>query len=625
MPAPSATHRLLRLGAALCALHLGACAHRQGPSTSEPRAPVGYSDAPLMGAQSGPTLDPGATPAERVVRLDRLLDLFDAARFGADEGARESFWEGLGGAAMGRGPEATREGIARLLDIALALEADDALDADQRDFVASAILLLTTDLHRPTLAEDLSIQTAAYRELVASGHPRIADNAHWRLYDHIRGCLAGAVAAPPGQRPEIAVHSLYAAEESIEGLLDDKRSVHARPALPPPASLWAMVERERDALSGDPRWAPVIKARAAADAELRATALASLPAPRDPTWEVASMPAGVGRAESLAPVVIVLDEELVIDAGRPQEIRARLGSPEAARALESALVSDGRGVVLFVARPMLPSPALRTALFALLSARVSTVEIAIREPRVGDEAGDVIVAVPLEIVRESDQGPASNALRKARIHVHLDGRGPRLAIDGRWLAARPQGERELGELLASLDRAYPRERMITLTLGDDVLLQQLLDLLKALVGGPDRRYDVAAWSVDRKVDAIAEGKPADAEDRRLALRSGLYSPKASASITQPFPLPGGDQPRLEAMARQLTRCLPEVEGPLSAAGITLRMSFEEGRRSDLKILGKVKKARHEAITACVDDESRGFRLREQRDPVTLDIVLRPGS
>ena len=47
--------------------------------------------------------------------------------------------------------------------------------------------------------------------------------------------------------------------------------------------------------------------------------------------------------------------------------------------------------------------------------------------------------------------------------------------------------------------------------------------------------------------------------------------------------------------------------------------------SDLKIVGKVKKARHEAIKACVDEESRGFRLREQRDPVTLDVVLRPGS
>ncbi len=621
----SGTFAALACAAAL----LGACAHRGQGTAPPPEEPTArFIDAPLLGAQGAPVLDPEGGASARIARLDRLLDLFDAARFAGDQGARESLWEGLGGASMGRGQEASREALARLLDEALALEDLPELSEDDREFVASALLLLTSDLHRPTVAEDLSIQTAAYRELVQNGHPRIADNARWRVYDHIRGCLEGAISAPPERRPEIAVHSLYTAEESIEGHLDDKRSTHAKPSLPPPAELWALLDAERQALTSIARWAPVVQRRAADDEELRSTTLAALPAPRDPAWEIAAMPAGTGRAESLAPVIRVEGELLIIDEGRPQERREQLGSPEAARALEGALIEDGRGIVLFVAPTMLPSPTLRTALRALLSARVATVEFAIHEPRLGDDAGDVVLALPLEVFRESDRGPASVALREARIHVHLDGRGPRLAIDGRWMDTRPNGERELGDLLERLDRAFPRERLITLTIGPDVLLQQLLDLMRMLVGGTSRRYDVAAWSVDRDPASLATPSPKDAEDRRVDRRAALYSSTANATLDQPFPLPKGDQQRLETLARQLTRCIPEVEAPLPAAGLRLDLSFEEGKIREVKVSGKRKrKAKGDAepsgVEACVDAESRGFRLREQRDPIRIGVVLKP--
>ena len=615
------------LGALLgvCAL-FGACAHKSSQTAPKPPPEaIGFSDAPLLGAQSGPTRAAASQPSERVARLDRLLDLFDAARFAEDQGARESLWEGLGGASMGRGHGASREALARLLDEALALDELPGLSEDEREFVASVLQLLTADLHRPAVAEDLSIQTAAYRELVSLGHPRIVDNARWRIYDHVRGCLVGAISAPPDRRPEIAVHSLYVANESIEDYLDDSHSVHVRPPPPTPDELWALLDSERQALAAIDRWAPVLDHRAAADEELRLTAAAALPAPRDPNWQILSMPTGTGRSESQAPIIRVDGQTLVIDEGRPQERREALGSPGAARALAATLVQDGRGIVLFVAPPMTPSPNLRTALRALLSAHVATVEFAIREPRVGEGESDVILALPLEVVRDSDRGPAALALRGARLHMHLDGRGPRLAIDGRWLSTRSAGPRELNELLANLARAYPREHMITLSIGSDVLLQQLVDLLRALTGGPERRYDVAAWSVDLDPTAIREAKPIDAEDRRVERRAKLYSGAAMASIKQPFPLPGGDQGRLEALAHELVYCLPEAESALPSSGLQIHLSFEEGRIREFEVgrLNKRGKKQKQAIEACIGDESHAFRLREQRDPVKIDIVLRP--
>lgn len=613
------------LALALCGLAACAPRDRQGTQAPEAQAPT-FSDAPVLGAIERLTLPAGASRAQRLSRLDRLLDLFDAARFGDDADARESFWLSLGGSARGRGQEATREAALRLLDEALRLEEEPDLDADERDLVASAILLLTTDLHPPALAEDLSIRTAAYRELIDTGHPRVADNARWRIYDHLRGCLDGSIAAPPERRPEIAVHALYARDESIAEHLDD-RAIHARPPLPPPAALLDLFDQIRAALRVDPRWAPVIARRADADERLRATALATLPAPRDPNWDIPRMPAGVGRLEHLAPIIRLDGDDLLIDEGRPAAKRSPYSAPAAPSIIEGALAQDGRGVVLYVAPSRLPSPALHGSLRALLAARVAQLDLAIREPRVEEDRGDVILSLPLEVVRDADLGPGAQAIRKARIHVHLDGRGPRVAIDGRLLAARPASERELVDLLGSLDRAYPREHMVTLSLGDDVLYQQLIDLLRALIGGPQRHYEVVGWLVDRELSALTAPSPADAEDRRLRLRAALFPENASATLDQPYPLPSADQPRLEALARALPRCLPEAEAPLGGP-LRLRLRFEEGRLAAVDAPkarpseARLRKEPSERVIACVHEEARGFRLRDHRDPIAIDLLLR---
>ena len=566
---------------------------------------------------------PGKGRAARLARLDVLFDLLDAARFADDPEIREQLWIGLGGTARGRGPEATRDAGTRLLAEAIALDGD-ALDEDSRSFVGGVITLLTADLGLVGAADDLAIRTAAYREVASTGHPRAADNARWRLYDHVRGCLQGALGAPKERRVEVAVHGLYVREDSLAAWLDD-RAVHAQAPLPAPDALWALLLAARAQLATDPRWTAVVARREASDAKLELATRTALPAPRDPGWPLPRMPQGTGRRDSLGPVVRIDDRLVTVDLGRPQAREVERGAPELVRGIEGALALDGRGLVLLVAPPMLPSPALHSLTRSLLAARVARVELAIREPRMPADSGDVILQLPLEVLRETDQGPASSALRTARLHMHLSGRGARLAADGRWLELRP-GVTELEAQLAVLRRAYPREHMITIGLADDVLYQQLVDLVRALIGGPQRRFEVAAWRASAAAPPPEPPtKAIAAEERRLQRRAELGGETARAALQQPFPLAAGDQPRLEALARQLLRCLPELETPLAAGErVMIALRFDEGRLAELtaqKPRSKVPADRLAALQTCAEAETRGFRLREHRDVVRAEVVL----
>lgn len=595
--------------------------------------PVAWIDADPLAPAEIPAAT--AAPRQAVARLDRLLDILDAARFTGDEDAREALWSALGGTAMGRGPEATREAETRLLTEALALDLRPELDDDARGFLGGAITLLSADLGLIAGAEDLSVRVAAYRTVAEDGHPRAADNARWRLYDHVRGCLAGATTAAPERRLEVALHGLYVHEDSLAEWLDD-RAPHAQPPWPAPSELWRLLTAEREALAAVPRWRSVLARRDRDDAVLQDTFLATLPAARDGAWDVARVPAGTGRSDSLAPVVGISGDEVTIDLGRPGARQAQRGAPELVRALEAALARDGRGAVLLVAPPLLPSPALNSILRTLLDARVARVESAVREPRLTEGAGDIIAALPLEIVRPSDQGPAAQAIARARVRVHLTGRGPRIGVDGGWLDLLP-GPADLEAQLARLDRAYPREHMVTLTLGDDVLYQQLQDLLRALIGGPQRRYEVVAWTpaAAPPPDALPE-KALAAERRRLEVRSELFTRTASSGLVLPPPPPGapaepllpeGDHKRAEALALRFVRCLPELETPLRAGeAVDVELRFEAGRLAGVAPQAtktKIAAPQQAAFKRCVEDEARGFRLREQQGVVSFLVRLRP--
>ena len=621
--------RLALRCAAAAFLAWSATACRPQAATNAPTtaatSPVQWSAGDVLALQ--PISVAAATsPAARVARLDVLLDLLDAARFADDADPRERLWIGLGGTARGRGPDATRDAGSRLLAEAIQLDTAASLDDDAHEFISGVIALLSADLGLVGAAEDLSIRTAAYLDVAEHGHPRAADNARWRLYDHVRGCLLGAVSAPQERRLDIALHSLYVREDSLEPWLGEK-SVHAQSPLPAPETLQGLLVSTRAAVAVDPRWASVVARRTSADATLESTVLGALPAARDPTWPVLAMPRGNGRRDSLAPIVRIDERELAVDLGHPGARIAGHGAPELVPALTAALARDGRGAVLLVAPPLLPSPALRAAMRTLLDARVARIEFAVREPRLAADSGDVILQLPLEVLQDSDTGPAAKLLRKARLHVHLGGRGVRIAADGHWLA--PQdGQVTLDERLVALQHAYPRERLITVGLGDDVLYQQLLDLLRALIGGA-RTFEVAA--LRPSAAAPPESMPAKAiaaEERRLERRAQLATATARAGLDQPFPLATGDQQRLEQLARALLRCLPELETPMPAGErLRLHLRFEEGRLAHIdagkpqQLKVNLPAARLAAVQACAEDESRGFRLREHRDVVLADVLL----
>ncbi len=614
---------------ALPTVLLAACAHPAG-STTPPAAPTAWIDAPLLGSPTGEVesllgLREGDLSARRA-RLDRLLDLYDAARFGQDEDARETLWGALGGHATGVGEQASRDATQRMLAEALALEeqARPAGDEVTAGFAGDVIMMLSTDLGAPATAEDLSIQTLVYRTLADQGHERVQDNARWRLYDHVRGTLAGAVEVSPEHRLEVAVQALYAQEDSVEALLADT-APHARPPWPSVATLWGMLEAQQEPLLELPRWSPVVETLQGDDDILHDTLRTTLPAPRREDWPLRSVPAGTGRVESLAPVARLHGERLTVDDGRSHSRTLPLDGEitELSQALSNVLAQDGRGTVLLVADPTLPAPQLRTALRVVFRAHTETLELAVREPRVAKDAGEVVMALPLHVTHSGGQRAGDRAWAEARVHVHLDGRGPRLAVDGRWLRTRPASDRALKQLVNEIARAYPRERGVVVSLGKDVQLQQLLDLLVALQGGPERAFMAVGWMADgTRPD---EGKDGDDWLRR---RVELAWATPGVALEQAYPLKEQDQKRLEGFGERLAVCLPELQAKSVPQQVVLGLRFEEGRLRTTTVKGpkRLPKAGIEAMTECVEREGYAFRLREHREGLDIGVTfLRPAK
>lgn len=616
-----------RLSLLASVLALAACAHPA--ATVRPDAPpVAWIDAPLLGSPPAEVETLSGLAAgdlrARMVRLDRLVDLFDAARFGQDDDARETLWAALGGNTIGVGERASREASERLLQEALAL--DDAArrthDEPVAAFVADAIMMLSTDLQPPASAEDLSIRTLVYRSIADDGHPRLRDNARWRIYDHVRGTLLGAVEMPPDERLWVAVQALYAERDSVEDLLADT-APHARPPWPTADALWALVDAQREPLDAVPRWAAVVERRASDDHALHDTLRASLPAARRDDWPLATLPAGSGRAESMALVAWLHEGRLTVDAGRThaRNVSIEADVVEVSQALGNALAQDGRGTLLLVADPQLPAPQLRAALRAVFRAHAERIELAVREPRLAPAEGFVVTALPLHVTHAGGQRAGDRAWAQARVHVHLDGRGPRLAVDERWLAGSPSDAAQLRALVERIAVAYPRERGVVVSLGNDVQLQQLLELLAALEGGPQRPFAAVGWMADgSRPEGIAAAGTGDAW---LSSRLALAWPEPRVTIDQPYPLEASDQARLEGFAKDLAVCVPELQAQRAPAQVELALRFEEGRlrRATLSQPQRVPKAGAAAVIECVEDEGYALRLRGHREGLSVTVTL----
>jgi hypothetical protein len=625
------THEMTRAHLACLGLLLVpmACAHPAG-SVRPTAAPVEWIDAPLLGSPPS-EVDALAALATgdlhaRQVRLDRLIDLYDAARFGQDDDARETLWAALGGHATGVGDRASREATERLLQEALALDDATRRAADEAGatFAAAAIMMLSTDLQPPGSAEDLSIRTLVYRTLVDQGHPRLADNARWRIYDHVRGTLLGAVEVPPPERLAVAVQALYVERDSLEDLLADT-APHARPPWPTADELWALVEAQAVPLSAVPRWAAVVERRQGDDHALHDTLRATLPAARRDDWPLLSLPAGTGRPESLAPVAWIHEGRLTVDAGRThaRAVAIEADVVELSQALGNALAQDGRGTVLLVADPRLPAPQLHAAMRAVFRAHAERLELAVAEPRVAPAAGKVVTALPLHVTFAGGQRAGDRAWAQARVHVHLDGRGPRLAVDRRWLASAPTEARQLRALVERIARAYPRERGVVVSLGNDVQLQQLLELLVALQGGPQRPFAAVGWMADGTRPPEGGAKPADG-DAWLLRRSALAWDEPRVEVEQPYPLKEQDQERLEGFAKGLAVCLPELQAERAPERLAVTLRFEEGRLREASLAPgprRLPKAGVAAVIECIEDEGYAVRLREHSEAITVTITL----
>jgi hypothetical protein len=605
-----------------------ACAHPAG-TVRPAAAPVEWIDEPLLGSPPSEVDALAALAAgdlhARLVRLDRLIDLYDAARFGQDDDARETLWAALGGHATGVGDRASREASERLLQEALALDdaARRAADEPGATFAAAAIMMLSTDLQPPGSAEDLSIRTLVYRTLALQGHPRLADNAQWRIYDHVRGTLLGAVEVPPAERLAVAVQALYVERDSVEDLLADT-APHARPPWPTADELWALVEAQQAPLRAVPRWAAVVERRQGDDHALHDTLRATLPAPRRDDWPLVSLPAGTARPESLAPVARIHEGRLTVDAGRTHARAVPVDADvvELSQALGNALAQDGRGTVLLVADPRLPAPQLHAAMRAVFRAHAERLELAVAEPRVAPATGQVVMALPLHVTFAGGQRAGDRAWAQARVHVHLDGRGPRLAVDRRWLTSAPTQARELRALVEQIATAYPRERGVVVSLGNDVQLQQLLELLVALQGGPQRPFTAVGWMADgTRPPDDGNAKQADAWlSRRLAL--AWAEPRVD--VEQPYALKAQDQERLQGFGKGLAVCLPELQAERAPALLAVTLRFEEGRLREATLVPgprRLPKAGVAAVIECIEDEGYAVRLREHSEAITVTITL----
>jgi hypothetical protein len=623
--------------ALLAALLMTGCAGRSRGSDASELLAAGWIDSDPMGAATEADPERLAALADaglrgRILRLDRLLDLYDAARFADDRQARESLWLALGGHASTRGIEASREAVLRLLDEAYAIE-DLATRTDPPDlsepelrFVADAIMLLSTDMFLPDTAEALITATLAYRVLAEEGHPRIADNAHWRLYDHVRGVLEGAVEMTPAVRADVVVHALYVEREDISAWLDDL-APHARPPLPSPSELWALLEQHRDALAPIDRWQPVLATRVEREANLQETVMALLPRPRDTSWRLVELARGTAASESLAPAV-------VLEPGRAQ-IESRAFEPAAieSAALEGLLARDGRGILLLASAPDVPAPEYAATLRALAQARTTTIELAVHEPALppseSEAPGKVVVALPLYVALPDDAGAGARALRDSRIHVQLTGRGPRFRVDGRWLGASPTLPSDLVAFVDKLRRAYPRQHALSLSLGDDVQHQQLVDLLAALSGGRSPAFVAVGWLPDAAIEREPVTDPLG--ERTLAARVELGSDAIAIVMPElPAGVPEQDWARVRTASESLRACIPELEVALPKSGLGVQLDFLDHELADLVARGvasgrKLGTASLERFESCANDRLAGFRLREHEAALQVELLVRPGG
>jgi hypothetical protein len=349
--------RPLSLSIAGFLLSAVACTGTTRPSSVQPGQSVdsvAWNEGTLFEAAQS-ARDPAPKSLEaRLSRLDLLLDLFDAARFGPDAESADALWAGLALEGAPHGAQATRQALTALLELAMQIEADSEghLGEDPAAFLASAIMLLNVDVNRPADADQLEVQTLAHRSLRDTGHPRVRDNAHWRLYDHSRDAFDAALRAPPESRAEVGLHVLLLENESLLPWLSDA-GAHARASRPSAQRLIELGQRNLAALQDDPRWRDLAAQRAAADAKLHAEFVEQWPAP--PLLAAPLRPAGFGRDGHALPLLQLGEAGLRVGPTSAPTQPFGFDDAKMVEAIAANLKADGR-LALFLPLGSGPRP-----------------------------------------------------------------------------------------------------------------------------------------------------------------------------------------------------------------------------------------------------------------------------
>ncbi|TPV95530.1 MAG: hypothetical protein B7733_09765 [Myxococcales bacterium FL481] len=593
-----------------------ACAH--SPRRSQVPAAPNWIDGSLAAVAIDPEQqqlaalanDPSA--AAQLARLDRLLDLFDAARFGDDPAPRRALWSALGDTPISRGPQGTQAALTALMEQAWRVEDQHDLSGDAAKFLADLIMLVSVDLHHPQDTEDLRIRADAYRDLAQHGHPRIADNARWRLFDHVYHVLDATSEARPARRREIVAHILYTSQSDIAAYLVPGPSGH-RKDLPTASQLVGELDGQRRSLVQIERWRALVERRADHDRDLVETALAALPAPRTTHWAVPMVPTGSGRPDPLAPVVLAGPQHVIIEPRTPTERQVSYASEDLAELLRAQMTRDGRGRLLLAAAPDLPTENLSAVLDATDKAAASTLDLAVLEPAGSADGARRVTVLPVQLYRPDDS-LAARPFTASRLHVHLDRASASLWADGRLVPA-PAG------LVARVDlarSAYPHERVLTLSLGNSVGVSDLVEHLVPLIGGTSPRFSAIAWIPQAPPPPDASQSAEDIIERRLATLSAAGSPR----LDQPYPLREQDQATLTAFGEQVHQCSAELEDARAARRCIVEVEFANGVLQDVEVRARpAGRAARLAMQSCVFDVGATLRFRDHRDRFSVRIHL----
>lgn len=589
---------------------LGGCAHTAAPPATPAATPWVTARVGTAGIAEAPQLEDlaAAGTAGRVARLDRLLDLLDAARFGGDSGARSALWEALGGRSPQRGAAATAEAVRRLLDEALAIEdaaESDPLPVDTEEFLASALALLTTDVATPHSAQDLATRNLAYRNLLDRGHARVADNARWRLYDHVRGTLEGACEAPSDRRTQVAAQAVYAEQTRLPVPVWS------------PASLVALLEARRASLAADPQWRHVVERRRAQDEALGQRVLARLPPAWSPRWPAPTLAQTVPASGRDRPVLLVEKDAVVLGAGRPAQLRLPLRGDAAA--LKAALKDLGRdaktAALTGFMPPSLASARVRALLDAAAAAGFNAFGIAVST----SEGSQTFGTLPLLVAQRGATTALAQALEAAPIVVTVAERGIIVTVDGAPLASEPASLGRFRERLDLVARAYPRSRTVRVEIGDGVEYGAAVDVFAAIVAGPQAPFSAVGYLAGAK-----PVRPRPPGGRGVEQRAALASPSHSA-LEQAFPLLRGDQATLEAFTAEMKTCLPELAVAPPAEGILVRLRFEAHRFDTVTLPRAAVAALGASATAqqryrdCVRAVGHSVVLQQHADRVTVGV------